>query len=238
MNQSLKIGLMSLLLGSSVYAANPVQGWYAGIMLGGSYAPSVSGNLYSPAYPLAPGIAIPAFTIPAKLKYGGYGNIGGQLGYRFFDHFRVEGELMGNKNPYKKLTIGTDVITAPNSSTTLRMKGGTTTGAFLVNGFYDFFTPSADSAFSTYVGLGVGYANVSDTLKFYYNNVYISGSRFKASTNSAVAQGIIGMGYFLDDFTWFGLDFRYLTSKRIPATDSPLQVASINLLFNGTFCGV
>jgi len=238
MNQSLKIGLISLLLGSSAYAANPVQGWYAGIMLGGSYAPSVSGNLYIPAYPLAPGISIPALSIPAKLKYGGYGNIAGQLVYRFFDHYRVEGELVGNKNPYKRLTIGSVVITAPKSSTTLRMKGGTTTGAFLVNGFYDFFTPGADSAFSPYLGVGVGYAHVSDTLKFYYNNVYISGSRYKASSNAAAAQGIIGAGYFLDDFTWFGLDFRYLTSKKIPATDARLQVASINLLFNGTFCGV
>jgi len=261
MKQSFKLSLIALLLSNMANAANPVQGWYAGIMLGASSTPALKFN--TPAYPVVFGTTtLPTIPrIPGKLSYKVFGNIGGQVGYRFMENFRAEMQIFGNSNNYSKLTLGpftyagdvypAIVIGSPKTSTGLRMKGSTTTGAFMVNGFYDFYTPGG-SDFSPYLGLGVGYAHIMDKLKFYYNNVYVSGTTLKSSANAPnvyvsgttlkssanapAVQAIIGAGYFMDDFTWVGLDYRYFTTKTIQDRGSRLQINTINLSISGMFC--
>lgn len=228
MKQSLKLALMALILhGGVANAANPVPGWYAGIMLGGSYAPKVNFTFINPTT---------GVLNTGKLSYSALGNIGGQVGYRFLENLRLEGQIFYNNNPYQELTVGAITITSPKTSTGLRLKGSTSTGAFMVNGFYDFFVPDGSpSGFSPYVGLGFGYAHVNNSIKFYNNNVIISGSRLSHSDDAFAAQGILGAGYFLDSFTWFGLDFRYFTTQKITVLDSRVEFASLNLSFSGMF---
>jgi len=227
MKQSFKLSLLALFVSSGItHAANPVSGWYAGIMLGGSYAPKINLNFINP---------ITRVSEKATLSYSGLGNIAGQVGYRFFDNYRLEGQLLYNSSEYQTLTIGGFTINSPSHSTGLRMKGSTGTGAFMFNGFYDFVTPGRESSFSPYVGLGVGYARVNNTLKLYFNNELVPNSRLSNNTSSPAIQAILGAAYFLDDFTWFGLDFRYLTTKKINDLDSRVQFGSINLSFNGIF---
>lgn len=242
MKYLLKLSLLALFLEStSVCAINPAEGWYAGIMLGGSYTPKTEFNFVNP---------FTNTTQLATLNYSGFGNIAGQVGYRFWDQYRLEGQLLINSNPYDKLTIGNLVILSPKKSTGVRLKGSTNTGAFMINGFYDFFTPGCESGYAPYVGAGLGYAQFKNTLKLYSNEVQI-GSALRTTNSSIAAQLILGAGYFLDDFTWFGLDLRYLTTKKVdsvrPTTSNTAiilppvtvnarqQFASINLLFNGMF---
>ena len=226
MKLSFKLGLATLLLANvSAYAINPVQGWYGGLILGVSYAPGVNLLFTNPL----------TFTpTSGNLTYGVFGDIAGQFGYRF-NHFRVEGELLINSNTYKELKVGTLTFTSPSQSTGLRMKGQTNTGAFLVNGFYDFVTPGGQSSFAPYLGLGLGYAYVINGIKFYYNNVLIPGTNVSKSKGTPAGQLIIGLGYFLDDFTEFSLDYRFLTTKKIAPFESRQQISSINLAFNGAF---
>ena len=35
------------------------------------------------------------------------------------------------------------------------------------------------------------------------------------TSSTPAAQGVIGLSYFADEFAWFGIDFRYLTTQKI-----------------------
>ncbi len=236
MKSSLKLSVLAVLLAQGIaHATNPVQGWYAGIMLGGTYTPKTSFTFTNP---------LTRVTATGHMSYGGLGDFAGQLGYRFWDHYRVEGELVYNSSEYKSLKVGNYTISRSKKTTGLRLKGKTATGAFMVNGIYDFITPGCDTSFSPYVGLGLGYARVSNILQYYNNDTELVGQGISRSTSSPALQGIIGAAYFLDDYTWFGLDFRYFTTKStkksnathtVNSLDSRVQFDTINLSFSGIF---
>ncbi|GGI80870.1 outer membrane protein [Legionella impletisoli] len=229
------VALLSLST-STALAVNPMNGLYAGVILGGSYAPKGTINFNAPVTPNSTSCSSSASCTPASgtLAYSGYGNIGGQIGGRY-NQFRVELEPVVNYNPYQKITVGTTKYTSPKSSTALRLKGSTTTAALMLNAFYDFYTPQSQTDFVPYVGAGIGYANVDNSIQFYCNNVTIPCTQLSESTHSAAVQGIVGAAYFMDDFTWFGLDYRYITTQKVNIMTSRVEVHTINLSFNGMF---
>jgi opacity protein-like surface antigen len=236
MKSYLKYSLLGLALtsGASI-AANPMNGIYGGLIVGGSYSPKTNIIFNAPLTPTGSTCSSGANCSAAfgKLSYSGFGNIGGQIGVRM-NQFRVELEPIVNYNPYQKITVGTTKYNSPKSSAGLRLKGDTTTAALMVNGFYDFFTPNG-SNFAPYLGAGVGYAYVDNSLRFYCNNQTIACTKYSKSQSSAAVQGILGAAYFMDDFTWFGLDYRYITTQKINVLDSRLQIHTINLSFSGMF---
>lgn len=216
-----------LLMNGMAFAVNPVQGFYGGVFLGPSYSPSVTIQFTSP-YAALPLTANPTITHSIS------GNIGGQIGYRYC-HFRGELEFVYNNGPYKSLQLGSITLNkASKWNTDLAMKGETNTVALLVNGFYDFYTPGQTVFLSPYAGLGIGYAYVRDSVSFFYNNQMLSGSNLTQNSTVPAGQGILGLGYFLDDYTFFGLDVRYLTTSNTQS-GTHMQSASLNLTFNGTF---
>lgn len=218
-----------LLVHGSALAVNPVPGWYGGVMLGATYVPSTDLSFIHP---------LTITPVTGNLSYSVLGNIAGQVGYRMFNHYRVEGELLFNYNPYNSLEIGSLIITSPKSSKTLRMRGQTTTAAFMINGFYDFLTLGEESYFAPYAGIGIGYAQVKNSVKFYYNNHYIHGTNVSETATTPAAQFVLGLSYFMDDYTTIGMDYRYFTTKSIQPYDSRLQLNSINITLNGSFdCG-
>lgn len=228
-----------LLLNSSAYALDPVQGFYGGIFAGGSYTPSITFKFYNPyIHSISSG----------TLSHLAYLNGGGQVGYRF-DQFRAELEPFINYNPYNSITVNGLKIhkfkkkfSTPN---TPYLQGHTTTVALMVNGYYDLFDISEQSNYVPFVGLGVGYAAVQNAINFYVGNTSIPGTNFSERKELAALQGIIGVNYFMDDFTAIGLDFRYFTTqsgkyKLNSITQSSLrtQFATLNLSVNGAFdCG-
>jgi opacity protein-like surface antigen len=130
-----------------------------------------------------------------------------------------------------------------SSSAGLRLQGGTNSGFLMLNGYYDFYTPSEDdlSPLIPYVGLGLGYAYVENNIQFYYDNTQLTVGNIVEKYTKPAGQVIIGTSYFLDDLTSFGLDFRYLTTASNTKTTeynifkTKEQIYTLNLTFNGAF---
>jgi len=242
-------------LTNSAYALNPVQGWYGGIFIGGSYSPAIDFSVvdftqfFSTTTPL-PSSAIPLTKVSGSLKYSGFGNIGGQFGYRM-DQFRLEGEFVYNSSPYHEITIGDYTFVAKKSGKGFRYNGNTNTAALFFNGFWDIYCLWPQSNAVPYLGLGIGYSNIQDTFKLYYEGTQVTNGKTThktqlldkqtSSANLAIGQAIAGLSYFMDDYTTFGLDFRYFQTTKKTYTNPLINVntsassASINLIFNGMF---
>lgn len=220
----------SLFSTSTAFAVNPVMGWYGGLMLGPSYTPKQNFTFINP---------LTGLSTNGSVSHSVMGDFAGQIGYRC-NHYRFEGELLLNYNPIGSLTFGSVTIDKTKSSSTgLGLKGQTVTGAILANAFYDFFGES--SSFSPYLGLGVGYATSRTKTKFYYANTLISNSTVSNNANSAAAQLIFGLNYFMDDYATIGLDYRYFTTATIQhnkansQNSSRNQINSINIVLSGAF---
>ncbi len=241
-----RLGLLALLLtNASAYAVNPVQGWYGGILLGVNYTPSTNFN-FPTTFVTPPDLIglIPAIptNVDITLNYKTMGQLAGQVGYRC-GNYRFEGQLGYNNSPYSSLKLeglGGKSITllAPASSPYYSFEGSTNTTSGMINGYYDFIPTEPDSNFAPFVGLGIGYAYTQNVinLDFWYNNTEIRDVRISRTTTSPAGQAIIGASYFLDDFTAFSLDLRYFTTqKKSEVLQARVQVASVNLTFNGAF---
>ncbi len=218
--------IVTLLFNTTIYALNPVPGFYAGILLGANYTPNFNLNFTSPFthQPLTKG----------TLVYSVFGDIGGEIGYRI-NQFRIEGEVFFNNSPYNSLLINRTRYTQKTKSTGLRIQGQTNTLSFMANGYYDVFFNGEQSNLVPYIGLGIGYAHVANKLNFYCNNqkvgtntIFINPNKtctlipftnahtssYFNSTNLGAAQVIFGLSYFLDDFTTISFDFRDFATAR------------------------
>jgi len=231
------LGLASLLLASNVaFSSEPLSGWYAGLIAGGTITPSI--NFLLPGF-------TPYSNIPSKLSYGIGGNGGFQLGYRC-DQLRFEGEFDFNYSPYNKLNIGGLIIRKSSNINILRFKGSTQFFGAFANAYYELFAAENDISFVPYVGLGIGYAKIKQSFTIYtpaistpafpllyVPSVAISDS---GSKSAPLGQAIIGINYFFDDVTSLGLDGRYITSRQIRDFGNERMVAeTINLVLNFTF---
>ena len=244
-------GLMTatlISLSSATFALNPVEGWYAGLYLGVSYAPD---TLFPVTGPFG-GITLSN----ASLAYGVLGGVGGELGYRC-GHLRAEGQILYNNNPYSSITIDNLMINGTRTTFNgqaypVSMRGQTNIGAALVNGFFDLYTPNRDNVdnIAPYVGLGIGYAYVQNNLTITYSNtttdpstITLQQGDFWRNYTSLAGQAIAGVNYFMDDFTTIGIDFRYFSTTKqthsgryeFISFDTQNQIYSANLVFNGAF---
>ena len=223
--KTIRCGLILLGCHLSAYAVNPVPGGYAGIFLGPTYAQNIDFTL-NQIIPLPTDSRIPGNTT-GSLKYSVLGGVGGEIGYRFCTKYRVEIEAFYNNNPFKKLQIGNYTIDSVASSVNFHIGGDTNMGAGLINVFYDLLPPSRDNygAVFPYIGLGAGYAYVQNALQFHYNTpAYLSANPAPTSTNFETdfkrtytiyaGQIVMGIGYFLDDFTWLSADIRYFSTGK------------------------
>ena len=241
-----RLGLLALLLtNASAYAVNPVQGWYGGMLLGFNYTPSTNFTFPTTFVPPPEVIGlIPAIPthVDITLNYKTMGQIAGEVGYRC-GNYRVEGQLGYNNSPYSSLKLegsGGKSITlfAPSTSQHYTFEGSTDTISGMINGYYDFIPTEPDANLAPFVGLGLGYAYTQNVINmnFWYNSTEIREARISRTTTSPAGQVMIGASYFLDDFTAFSLDLRYFTTqKKSEVLQARVQVASVNLTFNGAF---
>jgi opacity protein-like surface antigen len=232
MNLRLKLALTGFLLSSSMsYAYTPVMGWYGGLMLGASFAQSLKFNVPNPLHPYLPSPT----SFPGSLTYNVRGNGGGQIGYRC-DQFRLEAEVNINSNSYNKLGVGGLRIGSSHNVKGLNIKGGTSVLSGFINGFFDFYNEeNLNTTIVPYVGLGIGYAGVRNSIDFYINNRQINFLTAKATNNGPIGQVIGGINYFFSDELSVGTDVRYLSTRNIPRINSRFSVVQWNLLFNYSF---
>lgn len=244
MKQLIQISFASsVLFSGAALAVNPIQGFYGGLLSEGSRGPDLTFGI-APTLTFAPGGIVPII-IPltnATVSFNTLGGGGGAvLGYRI-QNFRVEGEVLYNRISYSMLKTGggcniqTPGIatptgtcpatyynpqgTIPTITNTLGLGfDGSASGIYgMINGFYDFITYDGESNWAPYLGLGIGYARITNSARFYYNNIQLGG--LDAMGSSTAAQGIIGISYFMDDYMWASLDYRYLTTNTINLTEN------------------
>jgi hypothetical protein len=211
----------SLTIGTSpLYAFNPKQGGYYGLIVGANYAANV---------PFTYDVTIAGITggtveRSGQLGHDIMGQIGGQIGYRFCDNYRVEFEAIYNNSPYSYLRFQNVTIHSPDTSPNLRMKGQTQSGVAIFNAYYDLFGDYSSKAVP-YIGGGIGFAYIVNNIDFYYNDVKL-GTNLQnflqenfgvtldgTSRSGLVGQGIGGISYYLDDYFYVALDFRYMVSQ-------------------------
>lgn len=270
MNKKLKGFLIKLNLGlilsyaTSTYAVDPAQGLYGGVMIGGSYAFPISlgiNNNYV-NYVTNNAIVIDAaqkFPVindfinglkanpSTKVTYSFMGLLGAQLGYRY-ENFRAEGQFIYNSNSFDTFNISTLKITN-NTSKPVFISGQSNVLGGLINFYYDLLPPSnVEAQLAPFAGFGIGYIQIQNNFHFHINKIEIpnpitnTSETFFPTTSAPAGQLIGGLLYFLDDFSYFGLDCRVLSSANIN-NDSQAsiyqsyryQLISVNLSFNGSF---
>lgn len=210
--------------------ADPMKGWYAGPIFSGSYPTAISFSVLNPFTGVPTG---------GELSYNLGGGIGGQLGIRC-DHFRVEVEGLFNSDPYSKLTIDDLVIKRHDTligGIPFHFKGNTQFYTGILNGYYDFY--QFDSDFVPYLGLGIGYAHVTNELKFYSLDVPLFS--INKTNNSLLGQAIVGAQYFVDETVSIGLDYRFVALSNFDLQtitgehNDKFMMNTINLTFNFAF---
>ena len=244
MTQTLLTSCLSMTAITAHAFINPEPGWYGGLIVGANYAANVPFNYINTSGNLEPG----------QLGHNIMGTIGGQLGYRWCDNYRAEAEFFFNNSPYSYLRLGDVTIHSPKTSSGLRLKGKTDSGIGTVNIFYDIFGDFS-SQVVPYLGIGAGYAYLKSEIEFYDNDELVTAENYeervgaipsKRSKSGPVGQAILGVSYYMDDFSYFALDARYLVSadqtllkQQVRRTTNEVnaryQLYSFNIIFNGAF---
>jgi hypothetical protein len=253
----LKKGILSLLCLnlfnlSSSFALSPNNGVYGGLNLGASYVPALSATFLSPFIQnqLATNGAYASYfqqngitsTVDAQLNYSNFGQIGGQLGYRW-DQFRLELEYFYNQTNYGSIQVNNKTILSTNTTSQAYFKGATTTNAGFVNFLVDMLPPLyVDSNFAPFIGVGVGYAYLKNDPTFYLTKQNVSGYEYNKTRTKYAGQVMVGALWFMDDFSYFGLDFRYFSTGKLSGNlpnqqqiNIFYQILSINLTYNASF---
>ena len=248
MKQLIQLGILSnLLLSSTAFALNPVQGFYVGIMAGMSHGPSNNRVTFE----TTDGLPGDRTFFTGEVGYSMVGGGGaGMLGYKL-GHFRLEGEILYNRfstGPLKvdpgdctieNINVLTPVGCAPGVFDRFRARalgyaGSSSITYGLINFYYDFFGANSESLLVPYIGIGAGEARIKNFNNLVNTNTQFSRGIDKQSINSLAAQGILGISYYMDDYTWAGMDFRYTTTKSLPLMQDQ-KYAIYALMFNINF---
>lgn len=224
MNTTLKSFLTGLLLTTQAFATEPSNGWYAGGFVGLSYAPSINFTILNP---------FTAGRVPGEIKHDPLVNGGLNLGYRCLN-FRFEGELLYNQNQFDKISINRSRIPRlTNERNNLAFKGNTQIYAGMFNIYYDIFYEDSDSNFIPYIGVGIGYGEVRNQIKFYFNQVEFIND--KVNDSLLMGQAILGLNYLINDDWTLGIDLRYTSSEKIELYNNRAAFGAVNLVLNYTF---
>lgn len=140
-------------------------------------------------------------------------------------------------------------INSLSSSLFLNVRGNTSLYGGLINAYYEFYAPDGgDVDIVPYVGAGIGYGLMQTTARFYFNGQQflqpltppysISNIIFNNNTESDsthIYQGIVGLSYFLDDFTAVGTDLRLMRTGNIKTVNEKLNITTLNVNVNFSF---
>ena len=244
------------LVAMPLYADMPQPGVYGGVLFGFTWSSPISDPLIIPSleagrFPfieriinLIIGNLQSVRGSDFELNYSAFGQIGGQIGYRF-DSIRLEGQFFYNTSPYRKLKIHgllRDFHIDSNTNLSNYITGETNTAAGMLNIYYDFLKlPIKLANITPFVGVGGGYANVSNNLKIYKDGSALNNDPISPNGSHFAGQLMAGLLYFIDEFSTIGLDYRYFTtaseSHTVGAGTTTFrnQIQSANLTYNGSF---
>lgn len=239
MKQLIQLNLITtLLLSQSALATNPIQGFYAGFLA------EISRGV--PNYTLT--------FVQDNLVYGGTINnsiVGGGgaaiIGYRI-QNVRLEGEILVNYVAAGTLNLGTCTLESPAVRTptgicanaltenAVGFNGSTTAGFGFANVFYDFMSYDTEQTLVPYIGLGIGVSQLKKSVNF-VNTTTLENRQsigYSVLSRSSAAQVILGLSFFLDDYAWAGMDYRYVTTNTLENNNNA-RYALNTLNFNINF---
>ena len=136
----------------------------------------------------------------------GFG-VGGAVGYDFVNNFRVEGEIT-----YRQSDVDTVDLSGVGGPGEVEGSGDVSALAFMANAFYEV---KGTSAFTFYVGAGVGVAVVSFN-DFALESPLLSGFGGPLADDDDTVfayQGIVGIGYEVSEAVTLTLDYRYFATQ-------------------------
>ena len=143
--------------------------------------------------------------------------VGGVLGYKFCNQFRIEGELSYQRNESKSFEMThrylgfSDNGSVEFKDCTLektKLKGHLRSWSYMANVLYDFNVNCLQKFLLTpYVGLGVGYTHFTSHL-----NDYVCQGH-KTCAGRFAYQAIAGLKYQVSPTLEVGVDYRYLSPQ-------------------------
>lgn len=248
MKQLIRAAIVTnLLISSTAFAINahPVEGFYLGFLAGISHGPNNDRVTFREDGQ--------QFTGTVSYSPVGAGG-GGVFGYKL-SNFRTEFELIYNRISTGPLRVdpggctleNSDIVTPSGVCTpapegaydrfrakALGYQGSSAATYGLFNFYYDIFTQESHTDMFPYVGIGIGGANIRNFSNFVNTNTTNShGSN--VTFNAPVVQGILGLGFFMDDFTWAGMDLRYASTLKSYPQIQNRTYSLVSLMFNINF---
>lgn len=241
MKQLIRLSLIStLLLSQSAHATNPIQGFYGGVLAEISHGPS--------NYPLT--------FVNNNLVFGGIvnnsavgGGGAGVIGFRI-QNVRLEGEILVNYVSAGTLSLGTCTLQSPAVVTptglcapvlqdnAVGFNGSNTAGFGFINAFYDFMSYDTEQTLIPYIGIGIGGAQLKKSVNFINTTTTVDRVSVGHSvlSRSTAGQAIVGISFFLDDYAWAGMDYRYVTTNTLEDNNnSRYALNTLNFNINFSF---
>jgi opacity protein-like surface antigen len=216
---SAAILLSSFITSTPMYAVDLTQGFYGSLFGEVSHGPSSDNTIFTEDGSAFHGV----------VKFSNIsGGAGFTLGYRY-NQFRAEGEFLFNRISTGPVTVGTctienvDVVSptgicTPGVYDSFQAKGlgfsGSSTALYgLINGIFDLEMFDSTTNVTPYLGVGFGTVSIKNGTSF-INTVAGTSHGYTPTSRSTAMQGILGVSYYMDDYTWATMDFRYLAASR------------------------
>jgi opacity protein-like surface antigen len=216
--------LMTTTLTANALHHEPVNGLYLGATNGFSYVADVK----NATMPTVSTLTTTSRSVNLQYKLG-Y-NLGVNLGYRIKNRFRIEGEFFMTFNNPRRIIIGSTKV--PNDVYGISGRVNTKYGGF-INGIFDLI-PKDDFRFNQaipYLGVGIGKAKQDIATKIERNGAYLS-TPFSSEQSVNIGQVIVGVLYFLDDYSNVGFDYRYMQTAKITTYNKSLARHNLNITMN------
>lgn len=244
------LGILSSIFSAPLRAYSnfhPIDGFYWGFIAGAQYLDNFS-NVQLPAMP----DVVNTLTNPFAATYRNSIGFGGDIsfGYRIFERIRGEAEIFYGYQKINSIQANDGTPVSPRNPTQYPGSGNKLLGDIqnygaMVNGFVDLYwdRPNSESTFTPYVGGGVGYARMQVGTVIDYSfadpNNPSNGLELRNLSHDArnqfVWQGIAGFGWFPDDFTFAGVDFRYQDFGVLDTLNGKARTYGAYLFFNFSF---
>ena len=144
----------------------------------------------------------------------------GAIGGGLSNNVRLEAEVAYQKNDLDRANVSIPRV----GSATVGMGGDTSSTALLVNGYFDFVN---SSAFTPFIGAGLGFANVGVSPSFTYSG-YGTTSGSADETVFAYQLGA-GVNYAINEKISFDVKYRYFRTSDPEFNTTTIEYSSHNI---------